>query len=184
MARIFGLALGLALAVLLPPSAGLAEENAASAVQAETGASSLQRFVIVPFGFRDTSGEVRDQRADHERRLDIAMDATHKFLSESGLIEPIVLQCGDEGCPASVAELVERARVEDGRYMLIGMFQKTSTLIGWVKFDVLDLEAEEVRCDRIISYRGDTDEAWFRAARQVVRDVVRHCLPGPEGAEQ
>jgi hypothetical protein len=52
-----------------------------------------------------------------------------------------------------------------------------STLVGWVKFAVLDLSENKPLCDRYLTYRGDTDEAWRRAAAFTARDVGKYCMP-------
>ena len=52
-----------------------------------------------------------------------------------------------------------------------------STLVGWVKFAVLDLGDNKAVCDRYLTYRGDTDEAWRRAAKFTTRDIEEHCIP-------
>ena len=152
----------------------------ASPVAAEDTGSAQQvlpRLVIAPFGFQDTSGEPRDQKADHARRLSHSMESAEDFLAGTGLVEPALLDCRQSACPETIAGLVEQARGDGARYLLIGMFRKTSTLIGWIKFNVLDLDEEQVTCDRIVTYRGDTDEAWYRATRMMVREIVKSCLP-------
>ncbi|WP_425248644.1 DUF2380 domain-containing protein [Chelativorans salis] len=65
----------------------------------------------------------------------------------------------------------------DAGYLLIGEVHKMSTLVGWVKFAVLDLNSNRPVCDRFLSYRGDNDEAWRQAAAFAVRDIERHCIP-------
>ncbi len=61
--------------------------------------------------------------------------------------------------------------------LLVGEVHKTSTLVGWMKFAVLDLRRRTATCDRLLTYRGDTDEAWHRAAQFAVRDIERNCIP-------
>lgn len=132
-------------------------------------------LVLVPFQFRDTSGEPRDQTADHERRLADAMQTAVSELAGTALVVPSLLECDD--CAPGLVELMDKARGQGARYLLLGYFHKMSTLVGWVKFAVFDLEVNDPRCDRFLTYRGDTDEAWFRASRMMVRDIARNCLP-------
>ena len=73
--------------------------------------------------------------------------------------------------------LAAQARAADAKYLLVGEVHKMSTLVGWVKFAVLDLEANKPLCDRYLTYRGDTDEAWRRAAAFTARDVDKYCMP-------
>jgi len=150
---------------LAPPMAG--------AEEAEPG------LVIVPFQFRDTSGEVRDQTADHERRLHDAMETAVSELAKTKLVKPSLLDC--DNCAPGLAELMDQARDKGAQYMLLGYFHKMSTLVGWVKFAVFDLETNDPACDRFLTYRGDTDEAWFRASRMMVRDIAKNCLPQSSG---
>ena len=54
-----------------------------------------------------------------------------------------------------------------------------STLIGTGKLTLIDLPPTERSSQQppSLSYRGDTDEAWDRAARFAAEDVLAHCLP-------
>src|SRR5690606_24483601 len=62
------------------------------------------------------------------------------------------------------------------RYLLFGQVQKMSTLIGSMRFAMLDLEANSAVCDRFLTYRGDTDEAWRRASNMLVEEIRQGCL--------
>jgi hypothetical protein len=42
---------------------------------------------------------------------------------------------------------------------------------------VIDIEANKLLFDRLISFRGDTDEAWQRAERFLVRELVSQDFP-------
>ncbi len=135
-------------------------------------------LAVAEFAFRDTSGELRDQRSEHAERLDVFADTLREALAESA--EVVALDCPgacnavDPGLPA----LAEAAASSGADLLLVGEFHKVSTLIGWIRLAVLDLEAEATLCERMLSYRGDTDEAWQRAADFAVRDVTTYCLPG------
>jgi hypothetical protein len=73
--------------------------------------------------------------------------------------------------------MAEATRAAGADRLLVGNIRKISTLIGSVKLTLIDLPGDRVLCTRVLSYRGDTDEAWDRAARFAAEDVVRHCLP-------
>lgn len=132
------------------------------------------------FDFRDTSGEARDQRAEHAKRLKVLGTALQEGLSTSGRMNVVPLTCGGGKCTARTAGLEAlsvQAREAGARYLLVGEVQKMSTLVGGVKFAVLDLASNKPTCDRFLSYRGDTDEAWRRAGAFAAQDIEKRCLP-------
>ncbi|MBB6178365.1 DUF2380 domain-containing protein [Pseudorhizobium flavum] len=133
------------------------------------------------FDFVDTSGETRDQTAEHDRRLQ-ALDRTIlDSLAVEKNLRTVPLDCVDKCTVGSAGvEALSRQAVEAGAsHLLIGQVRKMSTLVGGVKFAVIDLDTNRPTCDRFLSYRGDTDEAWSRAAAYAAQDVAKHCLPGP-----
>jgi hypothetical protein len=136
------------------------------------------RLAVADFDFTDSSGEVRDQTAEHAARLAAFTETLRDGLEGPG-IEIVPLDCpgsctgGDPGIPA----LSDAAKAAGARYLLVGQVRKVSTLIGSVQFGVLDLVDSRVACDRSLSYRGDTDESWARAAEFAVRDVAANCVP-------
>lgn len=143
-------------------------------------AAEPSALAITDFDFRDTSGEVRNQTAEHERRLRALDVALQEGLSDSKRIKAVSLTCPSSKCTARVAgvdALSRQARKAGASYLLIGEVHKMSTLVGWVKFAVLDLNSNKPTCDRFLSYRGDTDEAWRRAATFAARDIQKHCIP-------
>ncbi|WP_163268772.1 DUF2380 domain-containing protein [Chelativorans alearense] len=154
---------------------------AAGIISAEvSGAAEPSALAITNFDFRDTSGEVRDQTAEHERRLGELDVALQKGLSGAERIKAVSLTCRSARCTARAVgldALSRQARKAGAKYLLIGEVHKMSTLVGWVKFAVLDLNSNKPTCDRFLSYRGDTDEAWRRAAAFAVRDIQMHCIP-------
>ncbi|RWM97483.1 MAG: DUF2380 domain-containing protein [Mesorhizobium sp.] len=135
-------------------------------------------LAVANFEFKDTSGEVRDQTAEHAARLKAFGVALQDGLSEK--IEVVALPCQAEQCTIKdpgLVDLSRQARTASAKYLLIGQVHKMSTLVGWVKFAVVDLNDNKPVCDRYLTYRGDTDEAWRRAAEFTARDVEKHCIP-------
>jgi hypothetical protein len=136
-------------------------------------------LAVASFDFVDTSGEAKDQSTQHSRRL-AALDQTIAGdLSAATELMAVALKCADK-CSVGVAgiEVLSARAVEAGAsHLLIGQVRKMSTLIGGVKFAVIDLSTNKPTCDRFLSYRGDTDEAWARAAAYTAQAVLRHCLP-------
>jgi hypothetical protein len=138
------------------------------------------RLAVADLDFQDTSGEVRDQAAEHAARLQSFAAALRDGLSADPAVEIVALSCPATPCTPSepgVRALAEEARSEGARYLLIGRVHKISTLIGSIQLAVIDLDADAATCDRSLSYRGDTDKAWARAAAFAVRDVGAHCIP-------
>ena len=137
-------------------------------------------LAVANFDFKDTSGETRDQTAEHDARLKAFGVALQHGLSDTKKIQLVALPCATEHCTVSdpgLADLSTQARTAGARYLLIGQVHKMSTLVGWVKFAVLDLSDNKPVCDRYLTYRGDTDEAWRRAAEFTTRDIGKHCIP-------
>lgn len=143
-------------------------------------AAEPSKLAIAGFDFRDTSGEVQDQVALHEARLK-AFDVTlHDALEGNPKIELVPLACGAEPCTprkSGLDSLTSQAKTDGTRYLLVGEVHKMSTLVGWVKFAVLDLNDNKPICDRYLTYRGDTDEAWRRAADFAAQDIEKNCIP-------
>ena len=47
-----------------------------------------------------------------------------------------------------------------------------STLVQNAKIQVVDIEEDKLTFDRLITFRGDTDESWQRAERFIIRDLM------------
>ncbi|WP_416798231.1 DUF2380 domain-containing protein [Ciceribacter azotifigens] len=137
-------------------------------------------LAIADFDFKDTSGEIRDQSAIHQKRLSALVSTVREQLSEDRRVDVTSMDCGHDQCTPrglGLATLSRQAKAAGASHLLIGEVHKMSTLVGWVKYALLDLQSNRPTCDRFLTYRGDTDEAWHRAAKFVVQDVERNCLP-------
>jgi hypothetical protein len=124
---------------------------------------------LTTFTFTDTSGEVRDQKSDHDRRLASFFETLKGELGRSGKFQMADIACADAQCRPD--ETVEKAKAEGARYVLFGGLQKTSSLVLWARVDVVDSTTSKVVLTRLITFRGDTDEAWFRTARFIGRAI-------------
>lgn len=120
-----------------------------------------QDLAIAPLKMLDTSREARDQQADHDRRLRLMEEILAGELS-GRLIgrEDIAAACPRETAECLVTALRERG-AERGLFIVV---QKTSTLILQAFASLVDLEGETLVTHAEISFRGDNDEAWRRAA--------------------
>lgn len=152
----------------------------ASMVIADTEKSTL---ALAQFDFQDTSGEDHDQSAAHEARLTSLNETLHGGLAGNPEITLIGLTCEEERCThrtPGLAALVSQAKTAGAQYLLIGEVHKVSTLIGRVRLAVLDLnDNNKFACEQLLSYRGDTDEAWQRMAQYTLRHIEENCIPLP-----
>lgn len=125
-------------------------------------------LAIAEFDYSDTSGEMGDQRAAHAERLTAFADLLRKQLAASGRYRIVELACADPPCSAARTdpeELIDAARNAGAQMLLYGGVHKMSTLIQMGKAQAIDLEADKLVFDQTLSFRGDDDEAWRRAAQ-------------------
>jgi len=123
-------------------------------------------LAIVDFDYNDTSGEPADQNAIHQSRLKAFMQAIRSDLAASGKFSLVALSCGSDPCSimqTPSAEILDKARQAGARLLLFGGIHKMSTLIQWAKIQAVDLKTEKLVFDRLLTFRGDTDDAWKRA---------------------
>jgi hypothetical protein len=156
----------------------LAATLALAAAPIAAADSAPDGLAIADFDFVDTSGEVESAASDHSARLKAFDSALREGFAAKG-VKLVALACPEDHCSAAdpgFEPLASRARQANARYLILGGVHKMSTLVGWVKLVVVDLGRENAVCDRLLTYRGDTLEAWQRAAKFAVRDVERHCL--------
>lgn len=126
---------------------------------------------VAEFDYVDTSGEPRDQQAIHTERLRNLVNAIRADLSSGGHYKVVPLSCGADPCTAdsqSPQQLVEDARRAGAQYLLFGGVHKESTLIGWIKVDAIDTATSRVIYDRLLTFRGDSEDAWKHAEKFVV----------------
>ncbi len=140
-------------------------------------AAAEPTVAVAHFDYTDTSGEVRDQTAEHAARLKAFRSRLETRLAEGGTYVAV-----DLGCPSADAcslgtlraePLLRRAREAGADYLVFGEVHKMSTLVGFGRIDVLDVDADRLVFDRVISFRGDTDEAFDRAADFAATDILR-----------
>ncbi|NIC05658.1 DUF2380 domain-containing protein [Billgrantia bachuensis] len=150
----------------------------ASSIIADTEKTTL---ALAQFDFQDTSGEVRDQSAEYEARLKSLNETLYGGLAGNQEITFVGLTCEMERCThrtPGLAALTRQAKTAGARYLLVGEVHKVSTLIGRVRLAVLDLnDNNKFACERLLSYRGDTDEAWQRMAQYTLRHIEESCIP-------
>jgi hypothetical protein len=149
--------------------------------QADTVRSEAPLTVAVAdFAYIDTSGEVRDQSAEHRARVAAFAELLRENLSAAGY-HVQALECPDPPCTArrmGADEFAAAARRAGARLVVYGGIRKQSTLVQWGRIQVLDLDSNQLLLERVVTFRGDTDMAFSRAAA-FVGDMVREAMPKP-----
>jgi len=133
------------------------------------------KVAVVDFQYVDTSGEPTDQSADHQRRLRTFMQALRADLAMKAEDEVVTPVCGQAPCELErtpIAGITRAAAAAGAKVLIIGAIHKESTLLQWMKTTVIDLNSNQVLADKLLTFRGDNDEAWRRAEAFVVDDVL------------
>jgi hypothetical protein len=155
-------------------NAALALAILSGVARAQTTRSDPPSIVVADFDYVDTSGEPRDQQVQHAARLQAFAGAVRAELAQSGKYR--VTPCTSTPCSAGQGDpstLIADARKSGARLVLYGGIHKMSTLIQFAKVQMLDIENDRLVFDRLISFRGDTDEAWQHAQRFLVRELLQ-----------
>jgi hypothetical protein len=131
-------------------------------------------MVVADFDYVDTSGEVRDQRTEHERRLQTFMRTVRDDLARSGQYRIVPLVCSPTPCPTvGSAQLMKDAHSSGATVLLYGGIHKESTLIQWMKVEAVEVENGKQLFNRLITFRGDTDEAWTRSEQFLIKQLTQ-----------
>jgi hypothetical protein len=70
-------------------------------------------------------------------------------------------------------ELQKAARAAGAKLVLLGGVHKMSSLIQWAKIQIVDEEQGRIVFDRLVTFRGDTDEAWQKAESFIAREILQ-----------
>ncbi len=121
-----------------------------------------------------SSGEARDQGAEHEARRKALTEGIRTDIGKDGAAQSLALAC--EGACRLDAEGVEalrqRAREAGAAFVLVGSVHKMSTLVLSMRVAVLDVASGKLVMERLLSFRGDNDEGWRHAGDFVAREVA------------
>jgi hypothetical protein len=132
-------------------------------------------IAVIDFDYLDTSGEPDDQQAQHTARLADFMRSLRADLVSESRFRVVAIACGQPPCTAGdtpPADLIARAKQAGARLMLFGQVHKMSTLIEWANTEIVDLAADKLIESKLFTFRGDTDEAWRRAERFIVKEAT------------
>lgn len=135
-------------------------------------------IAVADFDYIDTSGEVKDQRAAHQARMAQFAELVRAKLGAEGEFRVTPLACAEPPCtPINMHpdNFIAASRQSGARFVLYGGIHKTSTLVQWGDVELLDLEANTLLLKRTVTFRGDNDEA-FRRAAAFVSDTVREAM--------
>jgi hypothetical protein len=158
--------LALCLAVVTMAVPGLAQEN-----------GSPPSLLVLNLELVDSSGEVTDQRADHERRLaavreilasELAAREVYAVVDASPIQAEIDATRERQYLHACNGCEIRLAREVDADRVLTGHVRKVSSLIMALWVDIKDADSGRPVLREVLDFRGDTDQAWQRAALYLV----------------
>jgi hypothetical protein len=136
---------------------------------------------VADFDYSDTSGEIADQIEAHRARVATFGNLVRDSLAADGKYRVILIDCPEHPCTAASMrpdDFVARARQSGARLVVYGGIRKMSTLVQWGEVQVLDLDRSELLLRRTVTFRGDTDTA-FRRAADFVGETVKDVMPKP-----
>jgi len=131
--------------------------------------------VVADFDYEDTSGETEDKRAAHTARVKAFPIFLRERLAREDKYKVMGLDCAKVTCSADsigAEDLVAAALKADARFLVYGRIHKMSTLIQWGSIQVVDVPRKQLLLNRLFSFRGDTDEA-FRRAAEFVSEMLK-----------
>jgi hypothetical protein len=148
---------------------------ASCAASANRALAAEPTLLLTPFGYVDTSGEPRDQSAEHAKRL-AAMESDLKTVLETKGHYRIVAAPGSApSCPQGETEcILGQARAAGAELVLAGAVQKASTMESNVWMGVFESRDGKRVFFRQATFRGDTDDAWAHAAHFLSREITEN----------
>jgi hypothetical protein len=152
---------------------------AAPSVETRAAEEATTPVVVADFDYSDTSGEVTDQRAEHAARVKAFAGLLRDRLAGEGKYKVLDLHCAKTACSLGsmgADDLVAAAQNADAQLLVYGGIHKMSTLITWGSVQVVDLRQKRLLLNRLFSFRGDTDEA-FRRAAKFISETLQDLAP-------
>lgn len=123
---------------------------------------------IAEIDYQDSSGEPQDQQAVHAERAKRFAETLRKDLAASGKYKVVTLDCGKDPCSVESQipeDLIAAAKKAGARILVYGGVHKMSTLVQNMRAAAVDVEADRLVFERLITFRGDDDNAWERAGQ-------------------
>ena len=146
----------------------------------QSAAADPPSLLVLNLELVDSSGEVTDQREDHERRLAMVRETLASELAARdvyAVVDPTAIQAEIDatqerqylhacnGCEIRFAREVDADRV------LTGHVRKVSSLIMALWVDIKDANTGRPVVREVLDFRGDNDKAWQRAALYLARQL-------------
>ena len=165
--------------VVAVATVGLAGPFGGLHAQADVAPMQPAALAVLNLDYVDTSGEPTDQTAVHQRRAADFVSALQRDLAANGQYRIVPMSCGSAPCDPTTnpTELQKAARAAGAKLVLLGGVHKMSTLVQWAKIQIADEEQGQIVFDRLLTFRGDTDEAWQKAESFLARDVLQSAPP-------
>lgn len=153
--------------------------------QADVAPTQPVALAVLNLDYVDTSGEPTDQTAAHQRRAADFVSALQRDLAANGQYRIVPMSCGSAPCDPAMnpSELQKAARAAGAKLVLLGGVHKMSTLVQWAKIQIADEEQGRIVFDRLVTFRGDTDDAWQKAESFIARDVLQSAPTPGKSAE-
>jgi len=129
---------------------------------------------IADFDNFDTAGEGAQRSAEHADRVRAFAEFLRGNLAGGRRYAILSLTCPTVPCSAArmpPADFLQAARNSGARLLVYGGIHKQSTLVQWALVHAIDLKQDKLVLERTFSLRGDTDEAFRRAADFIVEYV-------------
>ncbi|WP_181700596.1 DUF3280 domain-containing protein [Chthonobacter albigriseus] len=143
--------------------------------------TAAPRIAVLDFAIVDTSGEPRDQTADHARRLAelrdfVAAELARRTLYDVvdlGPIRPAVdAALGLENLHACNGCDIVLGRKAGADRVLVGWVKKVSTLVMSFEAEIRDTATGRPLVHKSLDFRGDNDAAWQRMASYLVNRLA------------
>ena len=138
-------------------------------------AQAAVRVAVADFDYDDSSGEVRQETAEHAKFVTALKADIVKAIADAGGFSTETLRCGAKTCSGDSldqAEMTRAAKAQDARFIVFGGVHKVSTLIQWGQIEVMDTQTGQTKLSRTVSFRGDDADAWQHAGSYIGQMVV------------
>ena len=167
---------------LLAASALLVAFSPIAAIAA-TPNTQPKTVAIDDFVYLDASNEPTDQTAVHQKRLQAFMAALRGDVSADPRFQLISSACAPAcaGDGSGFADRIRAAAQGGAKILIIGKIHKLSTLVQGARAAAIDTDTGRIVLAKLLSFRGDSDEAWQRA-ESFVSEEIRAGLAGEAAA--